>query len=82
MSIKPWFLPSGDSSITTNLFEGAGEEVDERQSEHDPQNPALAQEPAEHHGGVLLDVHQGQVDAMELNKQHWWSQTERSSWFT
>jgi len=54
----------------TNLFEGAGEKVDERQPEHDTQDPTLAQEPAEHHGGVLLDVHQVQVDVMELNKQH------------
>lgn len=60
--------PIPDGSLL--LFEGAGEKVDERQSEHDTQDPTLAQEPAEHHGGVLLDVHQVQVDVMELNKQH------------
>lgn len=48
------------------LFEGACEKVKEGQAEDDPQDPASAQQPADHHGGFLLDVHQVQVLQGEL----------------
>lgn len=48
------------------LFEGAREKVKEGQAEDDPQDPASAQQPADHHGGFLLDVHQVQVLQHEL----------------
>lgn len=53
------------------LFEGACEKVKEGQAEDDPQHPASAQQPADHHGGFLLDVHQVQVlqDELELPVQ-------------
>lgn len=81
-------LPRTNNNITAGtcplacpiyLFKGAGEEVNERQSEHDPQDPTLAQEPTQHHGGVLLDVHQIQVDAIKLFQQHCRSHAERSA---
>lgn len=50
----------GGCRATTHLLEGAGEEVDERQPEHQGEHPALPQEPAPHHG---RQVHHAGADA-------------------